>query len=96
VTLFVATLRFMAVVGDDAPDAPLLEDAIWIVPAENADAARHAATVIGQREQHEYRNEAGDLVEWKFVEVKGLEDLGVDKITEPLEISSCLFRRSAS
>jgi len=74
----------------------LCEESIRLVEADDDDDAQRRATEIGVQSQHEYLNEEGQTVRWRFGGVLEIQDLCEAKITHGVEVFSKMFRRSQS
>jgi len=70
VAWFGVRLLFEAIHSEEKPDArDLFEDRILLVEAEDSSEARAKAERLGFGDQPEYRNQYGDVVSWRLVEV---------------------------
>ena len=79
--------------GNLGPD-PLCEDRVVLFLAVDEESAREAAVGYGEAEQTQYRNEAGELVEWKFARIAGVEDVGSEPVGSGWEVAFRYFRPS--
>jgi len=61
-----------------------------LVFAEDAETARQKAKTIGQEEQHDYYNENGARVSWRFSHVVEIQDLCEPEIYDGIEVYSRL------
>src|SRR5438045_2480550 len=70
-------------------DGPRLQEvSIRLIEAENEAEAMSKAVALGKREQHEYRNEAGEIVHWRFIEVLEIQDLCEAEVYDGMEVYS--------
>jgi len=84
--LFSVKLLFHSFVADRVS---LEEVAIWIVEANNEEEAYLKGQVIGKEEEHEYANEYGQVVQWRFVRVVDHFQL-TNPLTPPCEVFSTM------
>lgn len=91
---YAAHLIFESRVGHALEMDPLCEDRVVLFFASDERSAREAAVQYGQREKQAYRNERGEPVEWFFVGLDELEELGSDPEKTGWEVASRHFRRS--
>jgi len=85
---FSAKLVFVARVIDGTDEEPLREESIRILRAENEMQARKRAAQLGALDEHEYLNEQGETVEWRFLNVDEVQDLCEETITDGMEVFS--------
>ena len=81
--------------GNLGPD-PLCEDRVVLFLAVDEESAREAAVGYGEAEQTQYRNEAGELVEWKFARIAGVEDVGSEPVGSGWRLPSDISDRPTS
>jgi hypothetical protein len=89
-----AKLLFEADVASEGSDDLLCEESIRLVEADDDDDAQRRATEIGVQSQHEYLNEEGQTVRWRFRGVLEIQDLCEAKITHGVEVFSKMFRKA--
>jgi hypothetical protein len=89
-----AHLIFKSQVGDALELDPLCEDRVVLLYASDERAARIAAVKYGEGQNIAYRNENGELVDWHFVGVEQLEEVGSERIGAGWEVAARLFRPS--
>ena len=95
-TWFAVKLLFRSTIDAQEIDAPLCEESIRIVRASNEVEALNRARSLGQEEEHEYENEAGETVRWRFEEVLEVQDLCESELHDGMEVFSHIFRDSDS
>lgn len=79
---------------DGSPgDDPLREESIRILLSDGDEAAWIRAKEIGRAAEHEYVNEAGEMIRWNFVEVLEVQDLCESNLTDGMEVFSRLFHK---
>ena len=93
-TWFAVRLLFRSRIDGKEIESPLCEESIRLVQASNEDEALSRAATLGQAEEHEYTNEAGETVSWKFDAVLEVQDLCESELREGMEVFSRLFRDS--
>ena len=91
---YAARLLFESAVEGNT-DEPLCEESIRVFKAESPENAFKRATEIGRGADHEYTNELGQAIKWRFVEVIEVQDLCETELTDGVEVFSRLFRRSS-
>ena len=64
--LFAASLLFKSEHERPIVGEPLWEEKIVLLEAEDEAAAHNKAKQHGKHEEHQYRNEKGELVRWSF------------------------------
>ena len=89
-----ARLLFEAEVEGEGSGDPLCEESIRLVEADDEDDAQRRAAEVGLEAQHEYLNEDGRTVRWRFRRVLEIQDLCEPKIEHGIEVFSKMFRRS--
>jgi len=77
---FSSKLRFALMVERDGADT--LNDCIFLLKAEDFEAAFRKAINIGEAAQKEYRNKYGNLVVWKFMEIISLDVIRAENLDE--------------
>ena len=90
-TWYSAKLLFESEV-DGENDQPLREESIRVLLSESEAEARAKAAEVGTEAEHEYLNEQGQKVRWRFVAVLEVQDLCADALTDGMEVFSVLFR----
>lgn len=88
-------LLFEAEVEGEGSDDILCEESIRLLEADNEDDAEQKAADVGVRAEHEYVNEHGRAVRWRFRRVLDIQDLCESRITHGMEVYSRMFRSSA-
>jgi hypothetical protein len=72
-------------------DGRVLEEVSYrLIRADDEAAARSKAAALGRAEQHEYENDQGEVVAWRFLEVAELQDLCEAEIRDGMEVFSRL------
>lgn len=93
---FTARLLFESTINPNVDDdvEPLMEQSMKIFHAKNVEEAMIKAVDLGKKEEHSYKNDQEQTVEWKFVEVLELQDIDVINGFDGLEVYSILFRKN--
>jgi Domain of unknown function (DUF4288) len=91
---FSVKLLFASEIAGEAQGDRLCEESIIVVSESDEEHARQTARAIALNMQHDYRNEHGDLVHWRFVKILEIQDLCEDKIESGTEVWSRLFNES--
>jgi hypothetical protein len=91
-TWYAARVRFESTVGDGPNPRPLYEESIRIILGESIEDATARAEAIGRAAEHEYPNEAGEVVRWVFASVLEVQDLCESELQDGMEVFSTLFR----
>jgi hypothetical protein len=92
-TWFAAKLLFESRIDGALLEQPLCEESIRVLLCDTEAAARARAEEVGHGAEHEYVNEAGETVRWRFVSVLEVQDLGELALEDGTEVFSTLFRR---
>jgi hypothetical protein len=93
---FSAKLLFMAMVKGHEKDDPLCEESIIVLQAEDDSIAKTSASQTAIKMEHDYVNEDGEQVEWKFMGILEVQDLCEETLESGTEVFSHLFLRSQS
>ncbi len=91
-TWYSARLLFRADVDDGSKEEPLFEESTRVLLAEDEDEAARRAPVVGASGEHQYKNEAGNTVHWKFIEVLEIQDLSETELSDGVEVFSRMYR----
>ena len=91
---FSARLLFECDVDDGQKEDRLCDESIRLIEAEDETDAEKKTQELGEEREHDYKNEAGATVRWRFVEVLEIQDLCEPEIGHGVEVYSRLFRRS--
>jgi hypothetical protein len=89
-SLFSAKLLFVATIDGKAPRGALVEESIRVFRASDAADAAKRADEIGRTSVHEYKNDAGQTVQWAFVRTLELQDLCEQTLDDGAEVFSTL------
>jgi hypothetical protein len=92
---FAAKLLFESSVRDD-DDRVLQEESIRLIQADDETQAHAKASELGAAQEHQYPNERGEKVHWRFVGVVEVQDLCEDSISDGTEVYSTLKWRSVA
>jgi hypothetical protein len=93
---FSVVLIFEAEVDGICPLDALCEASIRVVEAPDAESAKGKAATLGFQAEHNYQNDMGQMVQWRFREVVEVQDLGETSIDDGIEIYSRMFRKNES
>ena len=86
---FSARVLFESQVGPRG-DSALQEESFRLIQARDELEAKAKAMRLGETEQHEYTNDAGETVKWRFVEVLEIQDLCEQEIYDGMEVFSLM------
>jgi hypothetical protein len=92
-TWYSAKLLFESAINGKRQEQPLCEESIRVLLEENEESARTKAEHIGRSAEHEYQNDAGETVSWRFVSVLEVQDLSAASLEDGAEVFSTLFRK---
>ncbi len=79
-------------VGRPSKGRFLYDRQIKVLRASTHEVAYQRALKLGRKENHSYKNSAGEKVSWEFVGLGNLEELLDEKISDGTEIHSRLQR----
>jgi len=68
----------------------LQEESIRLIQANDESQAHSKATHLGISEQHQYPNDQGEIVAWRFVSILEIQDLCEDNLFDGMEVFSTL------
>lgn len=88
-----AKILFESTIDGELQTSALCEESIRILLADDDESARERAEDIGRATEHEYKNEAGETVGWRFVTVIEVQELSEAELQSGTEVFSTLFRR---
>jgi len=87
VAWFGVRLLFEAIHSEEEPDArDLFEDRILLIEAEDSSQARANVERLGVGDQPEYRNQYGNLVSWRLVDVLDVRALREERPGDGSEV----------
>lgn len=89
---YFACILFESFVADECNVAPLCEESIRLIIAQDENAARIKAEMVGRASEHSYLNEEGARVEWRIVSVFDIQEFCEDEIAAGVEVYSRFFR----
>ena len=93
-TWYSVRLLFVSDIHGDLNRDRLCEESLIVVQETSEDRARQAAHQIALGMDHEYKNEEGELVQWRFVGILEVQDLCEEKLKSGTEVYSRLFYES--
>lgn len=94
-TWYSARLLFMSSAkGGQMEIDPLSEESIILIRADKEENARKSARKAALKMQHDYENEEGQQIAWKFVDILELQDLCEQSLDTGTEVFSRLFWKS--
>lgn len=91
---FTASLLFKSQHQPPINRDPLWEEQIVLIEAEDESVAKLKAAQRGKAEEHEYRNQTGELVRWSFEHVERLCGIEEDVLKDGTELFSRFLRDS--
>ncbi|MFN3201153.1 MAG: DUF4288 domain-containing protein [Bradymonadia bacterium] len=91
---FSAKLLFAAFIDGRLNSDALVEESIIIFRATTAAAASIQADELGQKATHSYKNEVNEEVEWRYIRLLEIQDLGETTLDDGVEVFSTMRRRS--
>ena len=86
---FAARILFESSVKE-SDERVLQEESIRLIQAENEAQAHAKAAALGLLEEHQYPNEQGETVNWKYVEILEIQDLCEANVFDGMEVFSRL------
>lgn len=89
-----ARLLFVAKTDGRLDADPLCEESIIVLRAADETGAAKQARRQGMDMAHSYKNEAGEVISWKFLGVLGIQDLCENALSSGSEVYSHLFLES--
>lgn len=92
-TWFSAKLLFRADVEGDSGDGSLFEESVRILRGIDEADVQRAANLLGKKEEHDYKNDAGQIVRWRFIETLEVQDLCEEALADGSEVYSRMFRK---
>ena len=78
------------------PDNALWEMQIFIVAAEDDREASAMAERLGRQHSPEYRNQAGELISWRFVKVAKVFEIQAEEIVSGTEVFSRFLNKDTA
>ena len=87
-----ANLLFEARVGGVMPSDGLREESIRVLLAESEEETLNRAGQLGSGAEHQYTNDAGELVRWRFVELLEVQSLGEPELSDGSEAFATLLK----
>jgi hypothetical protein len=90
---FVALLRFVCFVDDARETENMQDEVVVILRALDRDAAFLRVLDLGRGQEHEYLNQEGAIVQWRFERVLKLRGFSTDAL-DGAEVLSSLSRRT--
>ncbi len=91
-TQYFACLLFESDVDDESAISSLTEESIRLIVADDEEAARKKAEVLGRESEHQYLNEEGSTVSWRFLRVVDVQEFCQANIVDGVEVYSRLIR----
>jgi len=89
---FSAVLTFEAEINGTSEDDGLCEASIRLVEASDIDVAQEKARELGWELEHDYINENGEQVTWRFRSVVEVQEVEEETIVDGVEVFSRLYR----
>ena len=71
----------------------LFEEIIVVFDCVDDDDLKQKSLEWAKKHEHEYKNEAGEMIYWKFVEILHISPLETDEIQSGIEIFSRFLTR---
>ncbi len=93
VNTYFACLLFDSHVEDESGIAPLRDESIRLIVAKDEDDARRKAEELGKELEHDYENEDGSRVWWRFVSLIDIQEFCEDELADGVEVYSRLNRK---
>lgn len=91
---FFACLQFESQIENDPNDEALVDESIRLVIANDEDGALARAESLGRELEHEYLNEQGERVFWRFISVVDVQKFCEDELADGVEVYSRLNWKS--
>ena len=89
---FSVRLLYKNTVGSARDTDLVREESIRVFMADEEADAVEKANALGKHGEHEYANDAGELVRWIFVRVLEIQDLCEAELSDGTEVYSRLYR----
>ena len=89
-----ALIIYESDVAGFADPLPIREESIRVILADSDSFAWSKAEEVGRQNEHSFKNEQGELVTWRFVEVVEVQDLCEEQLTDGLEVYSRMSSES--
>jgi len=89
---YFACLYFESHVDDESNALPLTEESVRLVIADDESRACEKAEEFGKMTEHEYLNEEGSKVSWRFVRVVDVQEFCEEEFDDGVEVYSRLNR----
>ena len=83
-------LLFDSQVDDDSETSKLTEESIRLVIAADENEALEKAQAFGRESEHEYFNDTGARVSWRFIRIVDVQEYCEDEIEDGSEVYSRL------
>jgi hypothetical protein len=93
-TWYSARLLFVAESKGETESNPLCEESIVLVLALDENDAKTNAENAARKMEHDYLNDQGEKVEWKFAGMMGIQDLCEQTLENGTEVYSRMFWKS--
>jgi uncharacterized protein DUF4288 len=92
---YAAVLVFRGTTGPDSGDERIAERQLRLIRASGADGAYERALQLGHEAEHEYMNDAGEKVRWRFVGLAELSEITDAELRDGSEVLSSYSCKSA-
>lgn len=83
---FAVRLLSESSIAQDPAAEPLFEDTLVLLRATNEEAAQRRGEEYGRAAEHEYENEAREVVRWEFREVLDVQEVLDEEVTDGTEV----------
>lgn len=91
---FSALMELEAEIGGLPQHDGLCEASVRLFRATDVAAAQDKAEVLGRQLEHDYLNENGEPVVWRFRGVIDVQEVEEDSIVDGVEVFSRLYRKT--
>ncbi len=89
---YAVQLLFSCSIDAEYSEVPLWEESIRLVRGSSEDAAHELAKAMAAEKEHEYKNEQGQTVAWRFVRILEVQEIDDSELVSGTEVWSRLFR----
>ena len=91
---YAASLMFEGIHPGQVPEQSLWEESIRLFEATDEDAAKRMAESAAQKNSVTFATDKGDSVEWKFVRIERIFEIGDEPVKSGSEVFSRFLRAS--
>jgi len=82
---------FKCEIAVETPDETLYEKTIFLIQADNTQAAEQRALDTAKQREVAYKNEAKEDVVWRFIKLLDIQEVGAETLHDGVEVFSRLM-----